>query len=415
MAATGSAGTVAFMTDAVLDDIRWLTSAAAERWLRMAEVLADEPLSCAERLRRELSAARAAIVLEQTLLRRRARRKFSAAADMFFTPRGLEQATDERIAAHKRGRFSSVGPVADLCCGIGGDLVSLAARGPVVGVDRDEVTALIASANLAVATKRLAAIGELVPDAAQVLCGDAVAYDVGESAAWHIDPDRRPKGKRTTHVAMHEPCDTAIDGLRQANADAAVKLAPAAEVPAHWAAEAELEWIGRDRQCQQLVAWFGGLAGKVGMRRASVLSADAVHTFVGERGVRAELAAGVGRFVYEPHAAVLAADLWGDLAKQHVLSAVEPRIPYLTADVRIDDPLLARFEVLDVLPLRKRRLKGLLKERRAGRLEVKKRGVEIDPDLLRRELAVEGDEQLTLLVTRRARKTIAIIARRDAP
>ena len=44
----------------------------------------------------------------------------------FFTPVGWEQATDELIAAYKASRFPADGPVADLCCGIGGDLLVLA-------------------------------------------------------------------------------------------------------------------------------------------------------------------------------------------------------------------------------------------------------------------------------------------------
>ncbi|MEX2186196.1 MAG: hypothetical protein WD875_05355 [Pirellulales bacterium] len=393
-------------SDAAVDDFRWLTSDTAARWLRLAEELADEPLSGAERLRRELSAPRAAVVLEQAQLRRRARRKFSAAGRMFFTARGLEQATDETIATYKRRRFAAGGTIADLCCGIGGDLVALAARGPVVGVERDAATVVLAGANLAAV-----AAGDLKN--ARVECGDAEGFDVGQSVAWHIDPDRRPAGKRTTRAALHEPSDVAIDALFRKNPAAAVKLAPAAEISDRWAAEAELEWIGHDRQCQQLVAWFGDLTTQSGERRASVLRGGEVHSLIGSRGIAPATAPAVGRFVYEPHAAVLAADLWGDLAMRNELACIEPRIPYLTADAPVDDPLLARFEVLEVLPFRAWRLQAALRERRGGRLEIKKRGVDVDPAALRRELAVEGDEQLTVIVTRRARKTIAIIARRD--
>jgi hypothetical protein len=399
------------MPDAELDDLRWLMSDAAAGWLQLAARSADEPLASAEHLRRELSAARTALVLEQAQLRRRARRKFSAADRMFFTARGLEQATDQRIAAYKRQRFAGRGSVADLCCGIGGDLAALSAVGPVVGVERDLATALLAAANLAAVAQSGASSRQFRGESC-VVVGDAAACDVTEYAAWHIDPDRRAEGKRTTRVSNHEPNAAAIDALRRQNAHAAVKLAPAAEVPDCWATEAELEWIGHDRQCQQLVAWFGGLAACGGRRRTTVLGDEAAHSFVGARGTLLPTAAQIGRFVYEPHAAVLAADVWGDLASKHGLSAVAPRIAYLTADGRVDDPLLARFEVLEVLPLRTRRLKEALRRLRGGRLEVKKRGVDIDPDALRRELAADGDERITVLVTRRGSRTIAILARR---
>ena len=57
-------------------------------------------------LRKELSAERVHLVLQQAALRHRARDKFAAAERMFFTPLGLEQATDEVIAQHKAQRFA---------------------------------------------------------------------------------------------------------------------------------------------------------------------------------------------------------------------------------------------------------------------------------------------------------------------
>ena len=80
---------------------------------------------------------------------RRAREKFSQAERMFFTRKGLEQATDEQFAAYKASRFSDAGRVADLCCGIGGDLLALAAAAAAVAFDLDPVACLLAEANAA--------------------------------------------------------------------------------------------------------------------------------------------------------------------------------------------------------------------------------------------------------------------------
>lgn len=394
------------MSAASIDDYRWLTGSDAARWLALAETLCDSPLECAARLRRGLSVARAALVQEQAALRRRAARKFAAAPRMFFTARGLEQATDASIARYKAQRFIGGRPAADLCCGIGGDLLALAARGPAVGVDRDPIVACLAQANLEAAHDASAGA------CAEVRCADAAAFDVSSFFAWHVDPDRRPEGKRTTRVALHEPSDTTIDALRDANANAAVKLAPAAELPPHWETEAELEWIGHDRQCQQLVAWFAALASNPGHRRATALFDGRAATFVGSRDVSAEVAQAPGRFLFEPHAAVLAAGLWADLASQCGLAALAPRIPYLTGDGIVDDPLLASFEVLDALPLAVKRLKAALRARHVGRLEIKKRGVPIEPETLRRQLAPSGDEALTLVATRCGGRSLAILARR---
>ncbi len=66
---------------------------------------------------------------------------------LFFTPLGLEQATDGWIADYKAQRFTAGRRAIDFCCGIGGDLLALSLRGPTVGIDRDPVAALFAEAN----------------------------------------------------------------------------------------------------------------------------------------------------------------------------------------------------------------------------------------------------------------------------
>jgi len=53
-----------------------------------------------------------------------------------------------------------------------------------------------------------------------------------------------------------------------------------------------------------------------------------------------------------------------------------------------------------------------LRARGIGQLEIKKRGVRIEPQELRKQLRVEGDAAATLIITPHAGKTIAVIARR---
>jgi THUMP domain-like len=53
-----------------------------------------------------------------------------------------------------------------------------------------------------------------------------------------------------------------------------------------------------------------------------------------------------------------------------------------------------------------------LRERGIGRLEIKKRGVDIDPESLRRELKLRGDNAATLLITTIAGRPAAIVAQR---
>ncbi|HEV3025297.1 MAG TPA: class I SAM-dependent methyltransferase [Pirellulales bacterium] len=393
-----------------LDDYQWLVSPAASKWLAEAAAGDRELVAQAAGMRRHLSAARVHLVLEQATLRLRARQKFSAAARMFFTPLGLAQATDEWVAAYKASRFSC-GPLLDLCCGIGGDLLALASRGVVTGIDRDPVAVLLAESNL-----RTVVDDDRRPDSAGARLGDAAHAPLAGVAAWHIDPDRRPTGRRTTDVELHSPGVPVVERLLAASPAGAIKLAPAAVLPERWTLDAELEWISRDGECRQLVAWFGALARTPGCRRATVVAkretSGTIRTFVGDPAVELPVAERLGRYLSEPDPAVLAADLTGALAREHGLAAVAPGVVYLTADRAAADRVLSWFEITDTLPFDLKRLKALLRQRGIGRLEVKKRGVPHDPEQVRQQLRVPGEAAATLFLVRIAGTVTAIVARR---
>jgi hypothetical protein len=397
-------------------DYHWLVSPAAEPWLAAAQADARPLLAQLQSLRKALSAERAHLILEQIELRRRAKAKFRQAERLFFDRLALEQSTDDVTAAYKAERFPVGRPVADLCCGIGGDLLALAAHGNTVGIERNECLAVLAEAN-GRASRLLAAEASHDKASGAEVCiraGDIREFDLSSVSAWHLDPDRRSQGRRTTRIELHEPSSTVWSELLRRNPCGAIKLAPAAELSAAWEAECELEWLSRDGSCRQLVVWRGALAARPGERRATVLGSK-VEQRKSIRGIPTLVPqqVTVGRYLFEPDAAVLAADLVGVLAVERDLGAVIPGGGYLTGDVPIlDDPALAAFEVQAVLPFQLKRIKSWLRERGAGRLEVKKRGVDHDPEQLRRELKVPGENAATLFVTRLATGITAILAER---
>jgi hypothetical protein len=178
-------------------------------------------------------------------------------------------------------------------------------------------------------------------------------------------------------------------------------------------AKAELEWITRGRECRQQLAWFGTLAKAPGGRRATVVNdAGDCHSLVGEPQEVGQIADEPARFVCEPDPSVIAAELLGAFAGKHALASLGPGAVYLTGDSLMHDPLAACFEVLDCMPLDSTKLAKYFAERSVGQLEIKKRGVAINPDVLRRKLKLRGPNAATLLVTRIGRREAAIVAER---
>src|ERR1700679_1120382 len=111
---------------------------------------AGPPLALAVRLRREYPADLVAAATAQHELRLAARAKFSRAMEMLFTRAGYEQSSAEPIARYRAARFGAARRVADLCCGIGGDLLALASGREALAVDRDEVHTRLALHNAGV-------------------------------------------------------------------------------------------------------------------------------------------------------------------------------------------------------------------------------------------------------------------------
>ena len=392
---------------ASLDDYRWLVGDQATPWLRRVdEDLRGTPPTPAflRQLRQSLGVERTSLVLEQVELRRKAEEKFRQAQKLFFTRRGLEQATDDLLAAYKAQRFVDALHVADLCCGIGGDALALAGDHPLSLVDRDEVSLLMAGVN----------VSRVRPGMFPVCVAESIdPRHVTECDAWHIDPDRRASGKRISRVELGDPGSEVIDRLRAANPHAAIKLAPAAEVPAPWLPECEREWIETRGECRQQVAWQGKLAEAPNSHVATLVDTNGEGcSFIGEPNVLLESSDKVGAFLFDPAPSLVAARLVGALAEALELQGLSLQSLYLAGDSELQHPLLQTFAVEAEMPLDVRQLRAYFQARNVGRLEIKKRSIDITPESLRPQLALSGDNESTLLLTRVGSKTRAIIGRR---
>ncbi|TWT31588.1 class I SAM-dependent methyltransferase [Blastopirellula retiformator] len=384
-----------------LSDLHWLVSEEA------AEIFAQQSspqLSVAQlaQLNREIGPPRASLISEQLELRQRGKAKFSRAEQMFFTRVGLEQATDEAIAAYKATRFGATTKVVDLCCGVGGDLLAIADGRTAVGVDLSPQLAILAAANCA-------AYGNKVTSQSI----DAASADVGSFDAWHCDPDRRAEKRRTTQLDSFSPSADQLDELLAQNNNAAIKLAPATQVPVEWRQQGELEWISSRRECRQLVAWIGDLATMPRARRATHVDKEgAASTFVAADDADLQVAGEMGEYLLEPNPALLAADLVDAFAVEHHLGRILPRSVYLTGDAPVDSPLVAAFQVHDQLPIDRKSLSKRLKEQGIGRVEIKVRGLDIRPEAFLKKLRLSGDTSATLILTPTPSGNRAILCQR---
>lgn len=355
--------------------------------------------------------------LTQSRLRARGATKFGdLAADMLFTPDGLEQATRLSVAARHAHRFRAAGctVVADLGCGIGADALAMAGMDlGVVAVERDPATALVAAVNLRQFPEARIVRGDALDPA--VLSDALAGTPAGPADAVWADPARRTAAGRVHRLEDYSPNPAAILELRTRIPELGMKLGPGIahrDLPA----DALAMWVSAAGEVLEADLWFGDLAPEGRGRGAVVVGKDGNATTLHEGGdPRSPISAAptgavgndddvVDRFLFEPDGAIIRAGLVDQVAQRLEAHLLDPSIAYLTGPRLPADPDTARtvtsFRILDVMAYSLKRLRAYLRERQIGTLEIKKRGWDVDPARLRQQLALRGNAAATIILTR---------------
>jgi SAM-dependent methyltransferase len=394
--------------------VRWLSS--PHGWAALRDLPPYDPateLADQDRLRRGgLSPEQSSALLTQSRLRARARAKFGDFAEgMLFTSDGLEQASRLELATVHAGRYAraSLATVHDLGCGVGADAIALSVLGvTVAAIDADPVTARIADANLRPwpdSRARQGFAADFEPPA------DPVRDRVG---VW-LDPARRTPGvadisgrtRRVFRLEEMSPPWGLVQEVARVVPATGVKLSPSFshgdQPPA-----TEAQWVSFDGELLECVVWFGPLARRRG-RTALVLSSSRPPVQVDESMAqevpgRAAQLADLGPWLYEPDRAVTRAGLLGAVTARTGGVEIEPGLGYVSADRHTELTFARRYAVSEAMPFNVKALRSWLRVRGITGVTIKKRGMRLDEDRLRRDLRIgrgAGDgEQATIVLTR---------------
>ena len=371
------------------------------RPLREAAVDADptKPADVA-RLRKLGSAALVHAAFELVGARRRGGSKFpDTIAELVADREGMEQASSIRVAEYKAQRFRGR-RVADLCSGIGGDTMALAAVAEsCVAWDLDPVRAWMTATNAGCSTE--------VRDVAEF-------HD--PECAIHIDPARRGEGRRRRwRLADAIPGPDVLERLLRDHPDAAVKLGPGVdreEIPA--TSPGELEWISDRGELRQAMWWQGALATGVGTRAttlpsgATLFAEDAAATTFPT--YRADAEGKPRAFLYVPDPALERSGLVSQHPAFDELIELGSGLGVWTGDVDLsNDPWWRSYAVVGSLPWRMEKVRAWLKAHDGGGVAVKTRGGAVDPEKARRALRGEGATRYTVFVLRCGRPIVAVV------
>jgi len=107
--------------------------------------------------------------------------------------------------------------------------------------------------------------------------------------------------------------------------------------------------------------------------------------------------------------------LGGHLVDQHIAYICAPRL--------VETPFARAYKVLEVMPFNVKGLKAWVKANDVGVLDIKKRGISVTPEELRKHLLppgkgpakARGNKTATLVLTRIGEERVAIVVEPVAP
>jgi len=330
---------------------------------------------------------RTAALVETVRLRRKAAAKFAGldVSGWLFTDEALQQATAAVVARHRAQRLAGQ-RVHDATCSVGTELAALReTAASLLGSDLDPVRLAMARHNLG-------------PEVS--LCRADALHPVSRDTVVVLDPARRSGGRRRFNPQDYSP---PLDALAQAYRGRAtvVKCAPGIDFDAvrQLGFDGEVEVVSAGGSVREACLWAAPLAQPGVRRRATVLDrGDAPDEVLTDADPEDCGVGPPGRFIVDPDGAVVRAGLVRHYAARHGLWQLDPDIAYLTGD-RLPAGVRG-FEVVEQLPMREKVLRQSLSALDCGPLEILVRGVDVDPDALRKRLRPTGSTALTMVVMR---------------
>ncbi|MCZ0913943.1 class I SAM-dependent methyltransferase [Gordonia amicalis] len=386
-----------------LDDVGFLRSRHGEKALETVSGLAltsSSMLSDITEVRSRYAPHDAALI-ETVRCRRRATTKLRDPAELLLTDDALQQATASVVAEHRAAEIAGRFPasvVHDMTCSIGAELRELVRASGIsgaIGSDLDRV--------------RLAMARHNVPDAT-LLVADALT-PTSSADVLLADPARRSDAGRIFRLDQLTP--PLLELLATyAGRVLIVKCAPGLDhqmLRNRFGFDGEVQVTSLDGGVREACLWSG--PGIETRRRATVLRTrpdGSVSLFEITDHEDDEVPAGeAGEWIVDPDGAIVRAGLVKHYAHRFGLWQLDPQIAYLTGG---SVPAGARgFRVIEQVGVTEKILRKALAVHDCGPLEILVRGLDVDPDQLRKKLKPKGDRPLSVVLTRIGRKGTAFI------
>jgi len=371
----------------------------ALEFLRLVEIrsIADEclpllknPLKLSEKLSKKFNAQERHALLHYLEILPRIREKFCLQKiDLICDRLAYEQATARDISEYKAKLWQRGAKIMDLCCGMGGDSFWLSDGIVASGVDIAPERILMFNENM----ERLC-----LPHKAVL----QNALDVASGDFFCIDPERRG-GLNPSFESILELSKKFCGGM--------VKLPPAYnenELPK----ESDVLYLGNANDCRECLM-LSGVFGK-GMVRAVAVCKNETFEWQCEKSELRNINLEVkkpGNFILEPNPVLVRSHLFLSEAKKYGFWQIDSTLAYLSCEnLPFEHNGFTAYKAIEQSSLSTNHVKAMLRKYNAGKIILKKRGVEVVPEIEIRRLAPSGEKEYILFYTRILGEKRAILA-----
>ncbi len=312
----------------------------------------------------------------------------------------LEQSTSKNTSSYKANKCSGFKRIADFCCGLGGDSLFLPPEIHVTGVDLSPERIAMFSHNMRALHPKF--------EAKQA---DVMQIDLDVDVVF-LDPSRRSteNSSRNWNPEDLSPSIPELHTLVERYPTMMIKMSPATPTDL-FTFDCSFEFLGEGDECRELLILTGDLNNNNTTTAVNVLTGEAISCDTLEKQ-KAPHSPQLCTYLYEPYKQVIRSGLIGTLAEQYSLSLIDPMIAYLTSDFLVSHPMLKSYLVLDTCPIGPKNVKKMLKKHDIGHLDIKKRGIRVDPAQEIKKLKAKGSKSGILFYTLQNDIPIIILAQK---
>jgi len=336
-------------------------------------------------------------MLSQIKLQKKNLKKNRISDQLLFTERGAQQASSLELAKYHAQKFKTFNKIADLCCGIGVDLISIAKdKKQVYTVDLDEDAFKLAKFNCK--TQNLNNI--------KFHLDRAEKFNKYVDAIF-IDPDRRAGYNRKIAPEDYSPPFSKIMELRTICQNIAVKLSPAIDYKRLNSPDySTLEFVSENGILKEILLCMGKLATENCERKAVLLPSNLTL----QNSSMKIAITDIQKYLFEPDPAIIRAGLVQELGSKIGYKLIDSKLALLTGSQISQNKFGKIYKVEEIMKFDLKKVRKYVRENEIGELIIKTRGFPESVEKFRKKIKLKGNNSVVMFILRKGDSHIIVFA-----